>query len=229
MSSAAEQFRKESLARWESLLRRMFPEGVPTNRHWSDRDEIIRVLDTIGSVEAANHTLSPSGGGLDLAGAVESAEAGCVDLKYVDSNNVDVVKPMGLSFESFGDDKLEWAYFRLETGGLKPSGVYESVFSETHEELTDLGGGHYVDKSVTDQGFYGYDENDYERPLPPEARPVMRYFKGAFVIVAKTSIYNDDPATYDARHNEMTGEQFRRYIERNIKLIDEERSKQGGV
>jgi serine/threonine-protein kinase len=50
----------------------------------------------------------------------------------------------------------------------------------------------------------------------------MRYLNGAFVIIAKTSIYNSDPATYDARHNEMTGEQFRQYIERNIKLIDEE-------
>lgn len=221
----AEQFRRESLARWEALLHRMFPEGIPASRQWYDGNEIIRILDTIGSVELANHTFSPSGGGLDLGAARESAETGCVDLKYVGSNNVNVVKPTGLFFESFGDDKLEWAYFRLETGGLNPTGVYESVFSETHEELTDLGGGHYVSRSVIDQGYYGYDENDYERPLPPEARPVMRYFKGAFVIFAKTSIYNNNPATYDARHNEMTGEQFRRYIERNIELLDEQRSK----
>jgi serine/threonine-protein kinase len=208
------------------LLRRIFPNGIPIRYRWDDLDEIIRVLDLIGSVELTNHTFSPHGGGLDLTGAERSPEPGCIELNY--GGSADISKPAGLFFEAFGDDKLEWAYFRLENRTLKPSGVYEELYFDTHEELTHLGGGEYLPRSIWDQGNLGYDEGGDEIPLPDEAKPVFRNFSGAFVIFAKGSIYNNNPGTYDARHNKISGEEFRRYIQRNIDLLEEERQRISG-
>jgi YD repeat-containing protein len=218
----ASKFRVAALTRWEKLLRRIFPDGIPVRYRWDDLDEIIRVLDIIGSVELTNHIFSPHGGGLDLTGAERAPEPGCVELHY--GGSADVSKPAGLFFESFGEDKLEWAYFRLENRTLKPSGVYEELYFDTHEEVTHLGGGEYAPRAIWDQGNLGYDEDGDEIPLPSEAKPVFRNFSGAFVIFAKGSIYNNDPATYDARHNKMSGEKFRMYIQRNIDLIEEEKA-----
>jgi serine/threonine-protein kinase len=228
MSSGAEKaskFREESLARWESLLQRIFPGGIPTHHQWDDIDDIVDVLNRIGADELTNHTFVPHGGGLDLTGAARSAEPDCIELRY--GGDTDIAKPSGLSFESFGEDRLEWAYFRLETRRLEPSGVYEELFFDTHEEVTDLGEGRYVSRAVWDYGHFGHDESGNELPLPEGARPVFRNFKGAFVIFAKGSIYNNDPATYDARHSKMSAEAFRRYIQRNIELLEKGRSEPG--
>lgn len=144
-------------------------------------------------------------------GARESIEPGCIELLF--PGGVYIVKPSTLLFRSFGPE-YEWAYFRLETERLNPSGIYEKL-PYPHEELLELRPGHYVEYSVLERGFYGYDENGYEKPLPAEARPLTRVFEGSFVIFAKGSTYNRNPDTYDARHNKVTAEQFEQYIRRN--------------
>jgi len=51
------------------------------------------------------------------------------------------------------------------------------------------------------------------RPLPKYSRKVKRCFRGSFLVVQKTSLYNRNPQTYDGRHNEMGADRFRRYCE----------------
>jgi len=219
---ARKKFREDALSRWESLLRSIFPKGIPTQCRWDALNDIIGLLATIGAVELTNYLFVPQGGGVDITGADRSAEEGCVEIHH--GQSAIIAKPSTFFVESFGEDKLEWAYFRLETKPLAPSGVYETV-SDTHEEVTHLGKGKYVPRSVWDQGNLGYDEeNGDEIPLPPEARPTFRTLRGSFVIFAKVSIYNSDPETSDARHDKMSGEQFRRAIRQTIDTIEEELS-----
>ena len=116
-----------------------------------------------------------------------------------------IIRPSRLLFEAFGCDP-EWNYFRLEAAELEPSGVYDLEADTLYEELTDIGGESYANRSHWDDGEYN------GRPLPEGSRVVMRYFGGAFVIIQKTSLYNDLNTTYDARHNKMTADEFREYI-----------------
>jgi len=90
---------------------------------------------------------------------------------------------------------------------VKPRGLYfESEGNEICGEVTDLGTGNYVNSAF-------WDLNEYEgKPLPQGSRRVARYFQGAFVIFGKGSVYNRLNTTYDARHNQMTREEFRTYI-----------------
>lgn len=205
-------FRAKNLQLWEETLHDIFPSGIPSSMVWTGINDILRVLDKLGRPEL-NHTFLPSGGGLDLGSVDLSSESGCIELQWHDSY-VSIVKVDVLSFESFGED-YEWAYFRLDSRHLNPSGVYGSN-SDIREELTELRPGQYVERYVWDQGFYGYDESGDELPLPDEARTVSRYFSGSFVIFAKGSIYNRISGTYDARHNKMNREQFRSHIQKAI-------------
>jgi serine/threonine-protein kinase len=130
-------------------------------------------------------------------------EPGCIEIT---TNNIaTIIRPSRLLFEAFGYDP-EWNYFRLEAADLEPSGVYQLEADTLYEELTDLGGESYVDRSYWDQNEYD------EHPLPEESRVVMRFFRGAFVIFQKTSLYNQLSETYDARHNKMSADEFREYI-----------------
>ncbi|MEA2204978.1 MAG: hypothetical protein QOE77_1754 [Blastocatellia bacterium] len=230
MKSAIEahrQFVRDILARWENLIQSTFPISIPNRCRWDDADDIVSVLATIGGAELTNHIFLPHGGGVDLTGADSSAEKGCVEMHY--GQSAMIARPSALFFESFGKTRLEWAYFRLETQSLEPSGTYEHHAFDTHEEVTDLGSGDYRPRSIWDQGYLGYDDEGAEIPLPDNARPLFRIFKGAFVIFAKGSPYNADHDTYDARHDKLNGEQFRVFIQRNLDLFEEARAARGSL
>lgn len=200
-----EEFRIKNLQQWESTLKELFSDDIPKEKTWLGREIIIRVLNKIGEVPSLNHLLLPNGGGLDLTNAKHSIENNCIELRF--GGSAEIVKPVSLKFNSFDAD-LEWAYFRLETEELEPSGVYDTKSDLGYEEVTELSPGYYVSRSVWEYGYYGYDENGYQKKLPSTARVVSRSFGGAYVIVAKTSKYNQIPATYDGRHNRMTAEKF---------------------
>jgi len=208
--TAKEEFQRRNLIEWRAALEGLFPEGIPQRKVWTNRDEIVTVLDEIGSQEWLNHTFLPSGGGLDLLGCSQSNEAECIDL---DMGSIHVLKPKSLAFESFGEE-LEWAYFRLEADTLMPTGIAELVYPN-REFLTELEPGKYGDPMLWEQGFLRVDETGAEVPLPDTVRPIRRYLRGSFVIFAKASSYNRDPATYDGRHARMTADDFRAYIQRN--------------
>ena len=105
------------------------------------------------------------------------------------------MKPKVLIFQSF-DKPYEWAYFRLETKGLDPSGWYENL-TGIKEELTELHPGEYIHRSYWDAGYYEFDETGRELPLPGTARIVFRYLSGSFLFFAKASPYNEVLSTDD--------------------------------
>ena len=204
MEDRRKEFREKNLLEWEEIINGIFNFSVPSYCTWESHLDIIKIFNKIGSKPNSNHTFMPSGGGLDLSGANISHEENCIELKY--GGLVDIVKPKKLIFNYLGDN-FEWAYFRLETEELEPSGIYEELPEKfISEELTEISPLHYEDRSIWEHGYYNGE------PLPKSARAVSRFFKGTFLIVAKSSIYNQIPATYDGRHNKFNDKQYKEYM-----------------
>lgn len=195
-------FKEKNTHDWEKVISEIFPEGIPQSYCWTDREEIINILNIIGSIHNLNHMFFPTGGGLDLTGSKNSFEKDCIEL--LTGGLYDLIKPSVLMFEKISEN-LDWSYFRIETHQLDPSGVYEKI-DGNYEEVTELEPNIYVDRSV-------WDQNEFKgKPLQKSARVISRFFKGAFVIFKKSSIYNRTSSTYDGRHNKMTAEEFKTYI-----------------
>ena len=196
---------------WTQVLNKLFPISIPRRVIWEDIDEIIKVLQILGSTPNLNHLFLPGGGGFDLLNARKSVEEGCIELDF---EFIYIVKPKRLIFESFGVD-TNWNYFRLETGGLHPSGVYDekTLDEEISETVSETHPGKYLDYEVAAHPSY-YEEIGHD--IPDETRHVRRYFKGDFVIFNKRSHYNLNSSTYDGRHNNMNTDEFREYIQSNI-------------
>lgn len=198
-------FTAESLEEWKQVQLRIFPAGIPKSASWDDIPTMLSVLSAVAYTNELNHMFFPNGGGLDLEAVRLSNEPGCIELH---TGMASVVRPLRLTFESFGKYE-DWAYFRLDTSALDPSGVYDSATD--YEEVTEMAPGVYEDRSVGECGFF-VDGDGVEKPLPRETRIVSRYFNGSFVIFAKASTYNEiDP--YQGAHNKVSSEEFRRLID----------------
>jgi len=205
-------FETENLIVWEKIIREIFPAAIPNNSLWKDIDSIISILNKLSSVDNLNHTLFPAGGGHDLTGAKRAKEKDCIELNT--PNSVRIVKPKVLEFNYF-PNHVCWAYFHLKTASLKPINP-TSNSSFIKEKVTELEPGHYTEKEIWDKGYLGYNEKGIRVLLPKSARIVSRYFTGSFVIFAKSSPYNKNHVTYDARHDRMNSKKFRQYIEKCI-------------
>lgn len=233
---------------WIEFIDSYFKDGIPETHTWIGHHQIAEQLNKIGfdQSKAYNHTFLPGGGGLDLHSAtVSSFEEGCIEMSL--GSLTYIVKPKSLTFNSYTPTvnvpkhaEYEWFYFRLEVDKLKPSGVYDDEIDYledplkdpledaikppkrkfSHEELVRLPHGELISRSYWDAGYYGHDENGYERPLPRDTKLVMRELdEGAFVIFGKFSIYNQTSGTYDGRHNKMNSSVFRNHIEQAMEHV----------
>ena len=203
-------FKVQNDSDWIKIQQTLFGETIPQHAEWTEPAKIVEVLNIVGRVEASNHMMIPNGGGMDLEGAKLLNKAGEVEMF---AGMPYIIKPVKLSFESFGDD-LSWNYFWLETGGLEPTGVYKNLNpEELEEELLELSPGKYIHRKFWDEGEY------QDEPLPDSARVVFRFFKGAFLIVQKLSPYNMDNATYDGRHEKVGEAAFRQYVQKQYSRL----------
>lgn len=82
-----------------------------------------------------------------------------------------------------------------------------------------------MNRSIWDeQGYYDSD-GDFVR-LPEGSDLLVRFLAGNCLIVAKRSPYNQDPGTYDGRHDKLGREAFFKYIRVHVEW---ERNGQKGV
>lgn len=190
---------------WVELHNIIFPTGTPRQVSWTNIDSICSVLNEVAKVENLNHMFYPDGGGMDLTGVYRAAEKGMIALSTAFSASAELVKPKELFYESFNYGH-QWNYFRLELETIEP--IVES--HRYAEHLLEIEPGRYVERQY-------WEEREYEgHPLPSCARPVGRYTGGVFVIFSKRSIYNTVGGAldaYDGRHNGMSADEFREYIE----------------
>jgi hypothetical protein len=178
----------EKNMKWEKVLKEIFKGPIPESHTWTEKKEIIRALYFLGRDPELNRTYLPDGGWLHLKRGEDSAEPDCLDLHFID-HPVCIVTPRSLTFQAFGQI-YPWAYFRLETKDLEPSGWYPNL-SGIKEELIEISPGDYADRKYWDQGSYEYDETGREIPLSSRARIVLRYFSGSFVIFAAASAFHE--------------------------------------
>jgi hypothetical protein len=190
---------------WKANIDDIFDGKVPKEYEWRNISEIVRVLNVIASRQNSNHMFYPTGGGEDVVSANISVEKNCIEINT--GGLINVMYPHSLRFEQISSVPM-WSYFRLELDNLEPTNIYEYSNGDS-EELTDLGGvGEYVDRMY-------WDVNEFEgEKLPIGSRVVTRFFKGAFVIFSKGSVYNKISATYDGRHSKMDAATFKSYIEK---------------
>ena len=175
-------------------------------------EDIVKALNHFRLAPTLNHMLYPHGGGLDFVSAEMAKEKECIAL-ISDFGITAILKPKQFVFESLNDHK--WFYFLLEADKLTPVLTTNDVLSE--ELLEDIPG-HYCDAHDFVYGVYDYDSGE---KLPPKARKVERFCRGIFLIVPKFGYYNQQPSTYDARHNNCTPDKFKAYIQAMKKLADE--------
>jgi hypothetical protein len=201
------EFKQRNRQEWSAVVQSIFPTAVPDSARWTSVDDIQELLSKIARRDL-NHMFFPNSGGLDVTAIRRSHEASCLNL--MTGTVAYVVRPVALTFDSFAQTPSE-SYFRLETAGLVPSGVYPGSTND-HEELVELAPGQYHHRSAWDEQNLGEDENGSEIPLPPGSRLVIRFYEGVFLFVAKGSMYNAIPATYDARHNRMSQNEFKSHM-----------------
>jgi serine/threonine-protein kinase len=206
----------KSLEQWSNLQLDLFEDKIPQRYVWENVDDIIDVLNkvskhTVLETYNGNHMFLPQGGGFSLKKANTSLEENCIEL----NGNI-IIKPKRLTFESFESDS-SWNYFRLELSDLEKSGVYEDNES-IYEEVAETIRGHYEKRHVLND-VDSYKESGGE--VSDDARFLTRNFNGSFVIFPTDSEYNHNDKvirnSYDGRHNKMSSDDFRSYIESKIK------------
>lgn len=191
---------------WEEFMHRLFPKGAPREVVWQDPQDIANVLNEVGQVPALNHMFFPSSGGNTIKGAVIAGESGFIEID--EGVGTSIIKPKKLTFNSFAG-AAEWNYLRLEAEQVKPTGHYPVKDDDIYEYLTELTPGIYDHPKVAEYRF----DRDEGPALPETMRTVARFLRGSFVIFSTSSPYNQNPDTYDARHDKMDEAKFREYIE----------------
>lgn len=207
-----DEFRSENLPKWENLLKEIFNGKIPETYEWTNKKEIIKILNKLAKSDTLNHVFLASSGGMDLVGASESHEEACIEIHF--DGLTSVINPKKLMFESFPEGDYEWAYFRLVLDDLARTNTYDDDRYD-YEILTELAPGEYVERSVFDDGYYK------GRALSEEARVMGRILKGDLVIFNKASLYKSNPSTYDGRHGVLGIEGFRKHIKEVIKSFND--------
>ncbi len=224
----SKNFHDRNQQQWFEIQAKLFPISKPSRVVWENVADIIKILKLVCSYENLNHLFFPNSGGLDLRNVRPAIEDGCIELDF---QFVHIVKPKRLLFESFGYNS-EWNYFRLEAEEILPHGdnvnkkikekikvnildeeEVEDEIEYAFEELSEASGEYYPYFSYEDRM---YNKNDYY--IPNSARHITRWLKGSFVIFGKRSVYNLNPSTYDGRHNVMSTDEFRAYIQENVNV-----------
>jgi hypothetical protein len=171
---ATDEFKIKSTEKWHIVHNEIFGNSMPYYTEWKSPNDIIRILQIIGKHSNSNHLFFPDGGGMDLRGAQESYEDGCIEII---TGHTYVFRPKKLVYESIDKD-LEWCYFRLINAGLEPTGVYKH-YLRNPEEVLELRSFHFVDR-------VHWDEQQYDgEKLPKGARIISRILKGDLVIFKK--------------------------------------------
>ncbi len=200
------EFYKKNKQDWINIQMKIFPNGIPSHCEWTNLNDIVSILNVIGSIRNSNHMFYPTGGGLDIELSKLSTEQSCIEIF---TGLTDILKPKRLLFESIDANK-DWNYFRIETSELEPTGVYGDK-DYPSEELIEIEQGSYISRSFWDEGEYK------GKKLPTHARVLTRHLRGSFVIFSKSSPYNLHSSTYDGRHNKMTSDEFLLYIKNVVK------------
>lgn len=202
-----DDFQLRNANEWSEFSKRLFLLQNPGQADWTNVAAIVSVLNEVAKVPSLNHMFFPDGGGMTLEEARLAPETGFLELHM---GYIALLKPAKLSYVSFGHDP-KWDYLRLEAEPVHPTGYYATRDGDYLEYLSELRPGQYAHPDV-----YEY-RHDNERVLPAGSRGIVRYLRGSFVFFSTSSPYNQNSATYDARHEKMSETEFKEYMGRHAR------------
>lgn len=206
------EFHELCRADWDAAINTISGSSDSVTAIWRGLTDIINALRPVMGLNR-NHAHLPTGGGLDFLSVGLSNERGSLEF-MVGDRTAYVMKPRKLTLERI--DSEGNSFLLLELDEINPSGVYDTGEGESREELVEVEPGEYESREIWDRGFLDYDARGEEIPIPDEARLVVRWLHGKVLFVAKGSLWNGDPGTYDGRHNRMAASQIRSVIERSL-------------
>ncbi len=199
--------------KWVSKINRLLPEKLtPRKIVWEGKKDIISILNLISHL---NHTLLPTGGGLDMTSVEESPEEGLIDLHF--NGFIYRLKPESLTLEYF-PQAPEWSFFRLKTFEIDP--LDKRFIGKYDEPLTEIERGTY-------SNYECWEWNNFDgKDLPESSRLIIRILKGSLVFFCKSNPYaqgrisvifkRESYDSYSALHEKLEEEDFRKFIHRVI-------------
>ena len=207
MADAQEQFFEKVRSRWLDAITSVGASDA-TSKEWRGTAAIGAALDPFLG-QNINHAHYPTGGGQDWRFRAQSYLEGCLALG-IEERLIDLFIPERMVLQHF-PDAVQESFLLIELAAL-PADPVTSVYRDS-QEYGELPGGEVFPRSAWDAGYLDHDEEGREIPLPEDARLVSRWLNGKILVVAKGSIWNGDPGTYDGRHNDLTAAQIRERIE----------------
>jgi serine/threonine-protein kinase len=207
-----DNFRKENLRQWNTLLNLIFHKNIPMQIKISNSSIIIDILNQIGHTRDSNYLFFPTHGGLELLGAKPSAEPSCIELTA--GSSARILKPHQLIFNDFGPTNREWSHFRLTTHPLAPSNIYPpSYYKDYREEfLTETSPAQYEDWTT----WQCEEFNSHSSRI----RPVHRILSGDFILFAKGSLANLAHIADYAQEHSLPDQDFIELIQTIIANIE---------
>jgi len=194
---------KAQISEWEFLKKYIFGQYTPSSAVFTDINDIVSILGIVCGMPAYNHTLLSVKGGGDLRRVMLYNEPETV-LLDLDGWMI-VLKPKELRIELFANSA--WNYLVLTADHLP---AIEGIpCAKNVQELVCDFPQHYVDAKDAVYGVYDYDSG---RRLPTDALRLERWMSGSLLIVPKEGPYNRIQSVYDGRHDELSHEDFRNYI-----------------
>lgn len=204
-------FQVKSRAAWVAAIEQAVGRTPASTSTWEGAEEIRKALHPFMG-KNANHTLLPTGGGQDFEAVTHSTETGCLDF-HVGSRSVYRIKPERLTLVHIPKAPAE-SFLLLEASPLDPESEIEG--DHRQEELVELADRQLLERYVWDRGYIGHDSEGLEIPIPDDARLVVRWLNGKFLLVAKGSLWNGSPKTYSGIHDKMSPDGIRDTILRAL-------------
>lgn len=188
---------------WFFIQNQLFLTPV-TSVKWTKLDDIVNILQFVTKRSNLNHLFLPTGGGIDAEKVEEAYEKGHIFIYNI--GTVIQLKPKNLYMECFTNPAYN--YFLLEAENIEP--ICKESDNTSREYCAALPNGEYVISDGINYGVYKYDSDE---KLPKGTQIVVRYTGGKFLFTFKMFGYNKISGTYDARHNDATIQEFRKYME----------------
>lgn len=215
------EWKKKVQNKWSARLDQLFSGNVPNQKRWTSPEAIAYMIDEVadpeGSDEQTHAWLNyPDSGDKGLYGAAMHEEEECIILETSpDQGAGTLLRPEYLEV-NVPDNNRKLSYFWLQAQKLHPSGIYDDRSDAIFEEVCEVHPGEYRKRDLYDQSEM-INPDGANTPLPSNARPVMRYFEGSFLISCKASPYIQNapvgrPNPSKGMHADMGSDDFREFM-----------------
>lgn len=180
-------YEERNALEWDHCISRIFTYSIPDSCSWSKISEIQSILSLLSNeYDSLTYMFCPESGGTDLNEVTYAKEENCLML-----SDYMICKPAKLIFEF--SEVLECSYFQLVLDNLTP----------------------ITDQKGNKEFIYVDSDGNYETYQNERERSIVRYLKGSFIIVRKTSILNKLNGDFDghfAIHEKKTLEGYKSFV-----------------